>query len=92
MPEFKGTPGPWEHLKDCEPDPSLVMIDDSDGFDNEICVVHGEHRAANARLIAAAPELLEALECAVSAWCPNGKAESNLWERCMSVIAKATGN
>lgn len=61
MKEFKGTPGPWHY---CAEEPDWV----TDSNDN-IAVARvtryntdAEAQRANARLIAAAPELLEALQ------------------------------
>lgn len=73
MNEFKGTPGPWE-IKPEEVDRSYIRIrgtrlggrfkvanvlsPDYDGVHNR----EADETRANARLIAAAPELLEALQ------------------------------
>lgn len=66
MNEFKGTPGPWHWAKE-EPDEWWF------GNENDV-VVRGpssrfiavtDEQEANARLIAAAPELLEALQSAL---------------------------
>ena len=66
--KFKGTPGPWgiadidDGWKDC------VSSRSANG--NVIAVAENENREiaeADARLIAAAPELLEALQCIVDA-------------------------
>jgi hypothetical protein len=55
----KHTPGPWVIGKR---DHDVVMVDTASG--TAICDVYGESddRPANARLIAAAPDLLAALE------------------------------
>lgn len=53
MGEQKHTPGPWEHLGN-------IILQNG----RSIALVHrqGEELLANARLMASAPELLEALE------------------------------
>lgn len=65
MKKFKGTPGPWNY---CAEEPDWV----TDSNDN-IAVARvtryntdAEAQHANAKLIAAAPELLEALELILS--------------------------
>lgn len=51
----------------------------------------GPNRASNARLIAAAPELLEALQIFLE-WFESGKNESLLdWKKLRATLAKATG-
>jgi hypothetical protein len=69
----KHTPGPWQIKSDYEP---LTIIGNVDGPDDgqyhytPICEVEPtlfpDENAANARLIAAAPDLLAALECVMS--------------------------
>lgn len=59
-PQFKGTPGPWKIGK--YPDNDVVFGPDGHGVAwIEDTTASGEEEA-NARLIAAAPELLEALQ------------------------------
>lgn len=67
MKEFKGTPGPWERGDGNHGGELLVYCDDALG--SEICdaashynVIDKQTRIANLNLIAAAPELLEALQ------------------------------
>lgn len=61
--EFKGTPGPWERdvrdIYPAESDYEIAIV--YDGKDTSILNLDKEVAEANARLIAAAPELLEAL-------------------------------
>ncbi len=55
------TPGPWKTSFDGQ---AIIEEDTKGTFVALIHVVQGKHIYANARLIAAAPELLEALELA----------------------------
>jgi|SRR5690606_19984562 len=72
MSKFKGTPGPWKVRKwsgDEWPDRRISVGPESDGIATAVCISPrycSETQAeVNARLIAAAPELLEALRYAV---------------------------
>lgn len=62
------TPGPWFVTSSGQPHDLVTSTHDSDGLDDDVCEVYGgnddsdEVRAANAHLIAAAPELLAALK------------------------------
>lgn len=57
---MKHTPGPWKD------DGHMNVIVETDGTSaTQICCVYGRNGIANACLIAAAPELLEALEAIV---------------------------
>lgn len=76
MTNGKHTPGPWHYIgdgfdscaaADCGTDGYTVITRDSEGaFEGTICEIDYQNddaeAEANARLIAAAPELLEALE------------------------------
>lgn len=73
------TPGPWATVL-VDPYDSLYTIENPDGL--VIC----EASTANARLIAAAPELLEALEWAIQ-HAPTGAAR----DRVQRIISKARG-
>lgn len=73
MSKAQHTPGPWHVVTCVEDDPTTRYIDDAPGEDGErgYYLAEVEHYdlqelEANARLIAAAPELLEALERIVS--------------------------
>jgi hypothetical protein len=63
------TPGPWEvGPMHCAVRPSIAAIlrGESPNDGHAICTLHGERdRPANARLIAAAPDLLAALDVAL---------------------------
>lgn len=65
MQEFKGTPGPWFSEYSRENDAYEIAPMDRNGitmaWDKEICIT-ADNNVENARLIAAAPELLEALQ------------------------------
>ena len=82
--ETKHTPGPW--AIDGEGTNAMVR-----GADLTIVAVRhrltGPTHEANARLIAAAPELLEALESILSDACDNGA----YWDKARAAIAKARG-
>ena len=69
----KHTPGPWKVYEDSHSDAYEVMPDQCDVGDT--IAVYGRTRKANARLIAAAPDLLHALKWAaeyVSLYTGNG--------------------
>ena len=110
----KHTPGPWKTLEHSWSDTSIV----AEGFDHGICLLDINHAteesqeadealmAANARLIAAAPELLadlidaaktlrhyETLHRAKGTTDSNAKAEANaaLAARFEATIFRATG-
>lgn len=56
------TPGPWE-AEPYDQNPSVFAIKSSNDYENVVDAIHNE---ANAFLIAAAPELLEALQDALN--------------------------
>lgn len=91
MKEFKGTPGPWrvntigEHWNN----PTLVHLEVTYGTDGE-CVCDTVYRREDADLIAAAPELLEALETLVVFTTPTKRNAAAL-NKAHAAIAKATG-
>lgn len=79
MKKFKGTPGPWVafsntktgtfavHTPDDKSCGNIIAWSGFDGVDSSNKV-----KAANVALIAAAPELLEALQNMINHNCPNG--------------------
>lgn len=86
------TPGPWVIGKH---DHDVVMVDTASG--TAICDVYGESddRPANARLISAAPDLLEALETlkrVVSKMRHTLDDDDPALERAREAIAKAKGD
>lgn len=97
----KHTPGPWAVNEDgwkVESEKEHGWVNDGWG----ICVTHGSDREANARLIAAAPELLQALKESQRLWWEYGQetdpeisvpAHHRDMERQIEVaIAKAEGH
>lgn len=95
----KHTPGPWEATTDIHGCPSVRNFD---GFG--VCSTYGkyespEQKEANANLIAAAPDMLEALKALDEAefqgmftegqWT---KEHQELFENAHAAIAKAEGN
>lgn len=98
MDEFKGTPAPWGFYKESSADNGIDCVgavDPKDGLEFEVCEVWGidhdkticEVSRANARLIAAAPELLEALQQVVAI----SDRKHEAWDKAHAAIAKATG-
>lgn len=94
MSEFKGTPGPWFGDDSRAIGPKSTEDDQSYGmvipvgwveFDPEI-----EAQVANQNIMAAAPELLEALEMLVVFTTPTKRNAAAL-SKAYSAIAKALG-
>jgi len=92
--EAKHTPGPWEWKDDDREQfghyrlhPGVLATESSDGtpWGDKI-------DQANARLISAAPELLELIERAHEADCPDEDIRTAWWEARAAAIAKATGS
>lgn len=93
MSEGKHTPGPWEYVRD--EDGSFDVCQQTGApittWSSDVCRVYQingtqpeDVAEANARLIAAAPELLEALELLVEDFTEQGDYED--YERLKSVI------
>jgi hypothetical protein len=91
------TPGPWRAgshpMNEAE-----VFADELDGERIAECYGAGDADQANALLIAAAPELLEALERMAGAFVPHPRDDTEGWreeheacELARAAIAKATG-
>jgi hypothetical protein len=86
----KHTPGPWAH----ENYQGVIHVFvDNQGGTPSVCKLIGPDKEANARLIAAAPDLLEALSDVVKFWdsivptdCVN-----DMHIKARAAIAKATG-
>lgn len=77
----KHTPGPW-HVA------NGVQIRGAREQIAKVWMMRGGEGNANARLIAAAPELLEALQFVMTA---SGEQLSTAFEQAQAAIAKATG-
>ena len=95
----KHTPGPWRVFEHSWSDTSVL----AEGFDHAVCLLDINHAteesqasdealmAANARLIAAAPDLLEALQHAIDWLDAAGIAETMpVQVQARAAIAKAT--
>lgn len=102
MKEFKGTPGPWEVDRNNVHTGQIATIHHCIGNDwVEIWSPNWpdseETQEANANLIAAAPDLLEALQETVyrlDAWISTGRASDldvNAAEKARAAISKALG-
>lgn len=99
MSEFKGTPGPWKLMPfsdslRIDSQSSIVAFGaDKDNlsmvYQGEDLTVKWEEERANAQLIAAAPELLEALKACLS-WVNNGIARG-AHVKAQAAITKALG-
>lgn len=63
MSEFKGTPAPWK-LENGQND--MVVTDRPLGEGKIVAATYGDNMPENAMLIAAAPDLLEALKSVMS--------------------------
>ena len=89
MSTNKHTPGPWKTTKESTRNQFVTDTKIRSADDSVVCVLHcnGE---ANARLIAAAPEMLEALEYIV-AWNSGEWSAEKARDMAKSAIAKARG-
>ena len=96
----KHTPGPWTLKKDRSPNGyphGISAIDPTDELKFEVCAIFGQYNdrvatpmsAANARLIAAAPDLLEACEALIEGMDALGIKGPYL-DLARSAVAKAT--
>jgi len=95
--ETQHTPGPWQRP---DPNPYAVTTEfEYDGTHTTVCQMqHGpygvdtdEERIANARLIAAAPDLLKAAKTALDALNKHEGIPSEASDKLASAIAKAEG-
>ncbi|MET3371982.1 hypothetical protein ABIC89_001023 [Variovorax boronicumulans] len=96
MEQAKYTPGPWIH----HPDDNIIATNDGRRmleWQARSLHVPAAERDANARLVAAAPELLEALILLEAEMVLSGNAESRDYgwkpaiEKTRAAILKATG-
>lgn len=85
MSETKWTPGPWNGRD--------IKVSDQDAAGISICFTYPprEEYRANARLIAAAPELYEALQVAELALRERGLRVLGEYKQIESALAKARG-
>lgn len=83
----KHTPGPWRYEAGRDGRPPYVIRGTEGGF--VVVGMTADRQEADARLIAAAPELLQALEAIVND--PYVAALGSLGMRAKRVIAKARG-
>ena len=93
MTQGKHTPAPWRAGAStfCRGDGEVQMRVYTDHPPTEFDVF-GDNLAANARLIAAAPDMLEALKSLVSANnSTDGMAMRKAWDNARAAIARATG-
>ena len=89
MSDFKGTKGPWEfHESSCKIVSSSSAITIADTYDS-YCE-YGEN-TANANLIAAAPELLEALQAMIESYEHEASMHNRALLQARAAIAKALG-
>ena len=94
----KHTPGPWRIIERPESTVWIQGQQDENGY-REVCtlpnylLLQREKTEANARLIAAAPELLEALKACVHAMDSATRFDGNTrpFDDARAAIAKATG-
>lgn len=104
MTQFKGTPGPWYCESNSRAIGPLIQDDDDQCFHMIEHVAYVEYQPnediqhSNARLIAAAPELLEALQNLMLSYSDfrertggNGDPQNPLILAALAAIAKATG-
>ncbi|MCD8350065.1 MAG: hypothetical protein LUC93_05565 [Planctomycetaceae bacterium] len=98
--EGKHTPGPWKLWDELHPDgderrPNVVVMPEvaDQGSGNKYACVGGGNIDANARLISAAPDLLEACEVAFRAVTSKPTTEKwmNMIDVLRAAIAKAKG-
>ncbi|EMN1229820.1 hypothetical protein RCG72_004421 [Enterobacter roggenkampii] len=94
MKEFKGTPGPWKVSRTGKSigsvsggdDPSMLLVAWAEPYANPA------HQEANANLIAAAPDLLEALLSIVNMeYQPKDDESDNVYLKARAAISKALG-
>jgi len=99
--EAKHTPGPWRDCTQTNTPSGQLWIENAEPSTNPdqngteiICSVHGPDRIANANLIAAAPDLLEAADDMLHSYrTPDhrGVVGAGRANRLETVIAKARG-
>ena len=99
MTQDKHTKGPWDcREKSIHPNPYVCGPEQEYEFGADrpvICYIVGANQSANARLIAAAPDMLEALRDALDDWEIHNRSGDGMqgdWVHdARASIAKATG-
>jgi len=89
--DFVGTPGPWVVIK---ADRGFIISANYGAYDVSVVRnVGNQDNEANARLIAAAPDLLEACKAVVKFWDSITEEDcvNNIHVQARAAIAKATG-
>ncbi|RKR53188.1 hypothetical protein C7387_4328 [Yokenella regensburgei] len=92
--EFKGTKGEWEIMMD---DDEIKVIQSSSlengsGWRSYVAICEEVQCIEDANLIAAAPDLLEALQALFEAWSKGGAKDiSNAEKMATAAISKALG-
>lgn len=97
MSKASHTPGPWQVVTPARPmDGFTRAVTDRVGAALAWVLPHGAGGAdeANARLIAAAPELLAALEATLALWREHGLGDGDdesepVWNAALAAVAKA---
>ena len=83
------TPGPWSVNNtarwNCKTDHEITYGDDRE------CICEGVYGEADARLISASPDMLEALEAAIHHIVCNTQEQSDIITMCGKAIEKAKG-
>ena len=92
MSGFKGTPGPWfvEDNQTIFPAVQVAGFEDSGNRHLQV-VIYSNSQEEDARLIAAAPELLEALVALTANYADVEPGGSKNVDKARAAIAKATG-
>lgn len=91
MSQNKHTPGPWEHVGGGD---IMAPFDQTDKWyvANAYDGLPDGHHDANCNLIAAAPDLLEALELLIAETDPWSLNAGEPWCRVRAAISKARGD
>ena len=87
MTDTQHTPGPWVVYRGVQHQGEFIIH--KDATDIAVTRFANGDCNANARLIAAAPELLAALEACLAV--PNKNRPDYIWDNARAAIAKATG-
>lgn len=92
MSELKATPGPWEYVKLSHGSVYIRSLKDgADGYLADVFLSRPGECKANARLIAAAPDLYESLSSALELLEAISPLEGDVERKARSALAKARG-